>query len=349
MTARLSVRLALAGVVSAMMVTPLADARAQAPAEFFRGKTVTLGVGSGPGGGYDAYSRTLSRYTSRFIPGNPAVVIQYVPGAGGMVIANNTFSVAPKDGSFMAMIPSSVLLDGVLGSAAAKFDVQRFTAIGNMNEEADTCSVWHTTGIATAQDLFARETIIGTAGPASNSHTFPLVMNAILGTRFKLIPGYGGGSTLRIVAMEKGELQGACGIFVSTVLSQFGSQVKEGKLKVVLQMGLDRHPAFADVPNAIEFAKSPEDKQMLALFFGQLALGRAIFAPPEVPAERAKALSDAFAATMNDGDFQAEARKLNLETRWFGPAKMKDVIAEMAATPAAIRDKARQFSAVSKE
>lgn len=334
--------------MGAMALWPWATS-AETPAEFFRGKTVTLGVGSGPGGGYDAYSRTLSRYYGRFIPGNPTIVIQYVPGAGGMVIANNTFSLSPKDGTFMAMIPSSVLLDGVLGSAAAKFDVGKFTPIGNMNEEADTCSVWHTTGINSGQDLMTKEAIIGTAGPASNSHTFPLVMNAIIGTKFKLIPGYGGGSTLRIVAMEKGELHGACGIFVSTVLSQFGSQVKDGKLKVVMQMALERHPAFADVPNAIEFAKSDEDRQMLLLFFGQLALGRALFAPPELPADRALALSEAFAATMKDGDFQAEATKLSLETRWFGPDRMKQVTAQMAATPPAIREKARQFSAVNKE
>lgn len=334
---------------AAAMILGLGTAWAQTPAEFFRGKTVTLAVGSGPGGGYDAYSRTLSRYYGKFIPGNPSVVIQYVPGAGGMVVANNTFSVAAKDGTFMAMIPSSVLLDGVLGSAAAKFEVGRFTPIGNMNEEADTCSVWQTTGITGAQDLMTREVIIGTAGPASNSHTFPLVMNAIIGTKFKLIPGYGGGSTLRIVAMEKGELHGACGIFVSTVLSQFPSQIKDGKLKVVLQMALARHPAFADVPNAVEFAKSDEDRQMLNLFFGQLALGRALFAPPEVPTDRARALSDAFAATMKDAEFQAEATKLNLETRWFGPDRMRTVTEQMAATPPAIRDKARQFSAVSKE
>ena len=334
----------LVAMVGAVTAWPMA-AWSDTPAEFFRGKTVTLGVGSGPGGGYDAYSRTLSRYYGKFIPGNPSIVIQYVPGAGGMVVANNTYSVAAKDGTFMAMIPSSVLLDGVLGSAAAKFDVGKFTPIGNMNEEADTCSVWHTTGINTAQDLLTKEAIIGTAGPASNSHTFPLVMNAVIGTKFKLIPGYGGGSTLRIVAMERGELQGACGIFVSTVLSQFGSQVKEGKLKVVLQMALERHPAFADVPNAVEFAKSDEDRQMLLLFFGQLALGRALFAPPEVPAERASALSEAFAATMKDAEFQAEAQKLNLETRWFGPDRMRQVTAQMAATPASIREKARQFSA----
>jgi tripartite-type tricarboxylate transporter receptor subunit TctC len=134
-------------------------AAAETPAEFFRGKTINLGVGSGPGGGYDAYSRVLTRHYSRFIPGNPTIAIQYVPGAGGMVVANNTYSVAAKNGTYMAMIPASVLLDGVLGSDQAKFDASRFTFIGNMNEEADTCSFWHTSGIRTTEDIFAKDSI----------------------------------------------------------------------------------------------------------------------------------------------------------------------------------------------
>lgn len=332
-------------VIACVIVGLCGYASAETPAEFFRGKTINLGVGSGPGGGYDAYSRVLSRHYSRFIPGNPAVVIQYVPGAGGMVVANNTYSAAAKNGTYMAMIPASVLLDGVLGSDQAKFDASRFTFIGNMNEEADTCSFWHASGITSTQDLFAKEAIIGTAGPASNSHTFPLVMNRVLGTKFKLIPGYGGGSSLRINAMEKGELQGACGIFVSTVLSQFGQQVRDGKLKVLLQMALARHPAFADAPNAVEFAKNDADRQILMLFFAQLALGRAVFAPPELPADRAKALSDAFAATMQDPAFKAEAEKVSVETRWFGPDRMAEVIKAMTATPEAVKARARELLA----
>jgi tripartite-type tricarboxylate transporter receptor subunit TctC len=320
-------------------------AAAETPAEFFRGKTINLGVGSGPGGGYDAYSRVLARHYTRFIPGNPAVVIQYVPGAGGMVVANNTYTSSPKNGTAIAMIPASVLLDGVLGSDQAKFDASRFTFIGNMNEEADTCSFWHTSGITRTEDLFAKEAIIGTAGPASNSHTFPLVMNRVLGTKFKLIPGYGGGSSLRINAMEKGELQGACGIFVSTVLSQFGQQIQDGRLKVLLQMALARHPAFPDAPNAVEFAKTEEDRQILTLFFAQLALGRAIFAPPETPADRAKALSDAFAATMKDPQFQGDAERLQTETRWFGPERMAEVVKAMTATPESVKARARELLA----
>jgi tripartite-type tricarboxylate transporter receptor subunit TctC len=328
-------------VVACALIVGIHAATAETPAEFFRGKTINLGVGSGPGGGYDAYSRVLTRHYSRFIPGKPAVVIQYVPGAGGMVVANNTYSASAKNGTYMAMIPASVLLDGVLGSDQAKFDAGRFTFIGNMNEEADTCSFWHTSGIATTRDIFTKEAIIGTAGPASNSHTFPLVMNRVLGTKFKLIPGYGGGSSLRINAMEKGELQGACGIFVSTVLSQFGQQVREGKLKVLLQMALARHPAFPDAPNAVEFAKNDADRQILTLFFAQLALGRAIFAPPDVPQDRAKALSDAFAATMKDPEFQAEAQKVHVETRWFGPRRMAAVVKAMTATPEPVKARAR--------
>jgi tripartite-type tricarboxylate transporter receptor subunit TctC len=320
-------------------------ADAETPAEFFRGKTINLGVGSGPGGGYDVYSRTLSRYYGKFIPGNPAIVIQYVPGAGGMVVANNTYSAAAKNGTFMAMIPASVLLDGVLGSDQAKFDASRFTFVGNMNEEADTCSFWHASGINKTEDLFSKESIIGTAGPASNSHTFPLVMNKVLGTKFKLIPGYGGGSSLRINAMEKGELQGACGIFVSTVLSQFGQQVRDGKLKVLLQMALTRHPAFPNAANAVEFARTAADRQILTLFFAQLALGRAVFAPPEVPADRAKALQDAFAATMKDPAFQAEAQKVSVETRWFGPDRMAEVVKAMSAAPDSVKSRAREILA----
>jgi tripartite-type tricarboxylate transporter receptor subunit TctC len=338
-------RICVCAIALLVLVVAAHEARAETPAEFFRGKTINLAVGSGPGGGYDAYSRILSRHYGRFIPGNPSIVIQYVPGAGGMVVANDTYSVAPKNGTYISMIPSSVLLDGVLGSSAAKFDPGKFTFVGNMNEEFDTCSFWHDSGIATTGDLFKKEGIIGTAGPASNSHTFPLVMNKVLGTKFKLIPGYGGGSSLRIAAMEKGELQGACGMFVSTVLSQFGQQINDGRLKVLLQMGLSRHPTFADVPNAVEFAKTEPDRQILTLFFAQLALGRPIFAPPDVPADRAKALSDAFAATMKDATFAAEAKKINVETRWFGPERMAEVVKQMSAAPDTVKARARELSA----
>ena len=337
------IRIGFAAVVGLMLAVQ--SVTAQTPAEFFRGKTINLAVGSGPGGGYDAYSRMLSRHYGRFIPGNPSIVIQYVPGAGGMVVANDTYSVAPKNGTYISMIPSSVLLDGVLGSSAAKFDPSKFTFVGNMNEEFDTCSFWHDSGIVMTDDLFKKEGIIGTAGPASNSHTFPLVMNRVLGTKFKLIAGYGGGSSLRIAAMEKGELQGACGMFVSTVLSQFGQQINDGKLKVLLQMGLSRHPTFANVPNAVEFAKNEPDRQIMTLFFAQLALGRPIFAPPDMPADRAKALSDAFAATMKDETFTAEAQKINLETRWFGPERMAEVVKAMSAAPESVKARARELSA----
>lgn len=335
----------LGSAVAALLVAAAGTSVGQTPADFYRGKTLTFGVGSGPGGGYDAYSRLLTRHYGKYVPGNPSVILQHIPAAGGMVAANTTFGVVPKDGTYVTMIPSSVLLDGVLGSTAAKFDVLRFTPIGNMNEEADTCSVWHTAGFETAQDFFVREAIIGTAGPASNSHTFPLAMNAVLGTKFKLIAGYGGGSALRINAMEKGELHGACGIFVSTVLSQFGQQVRDGKLRVLLQMGVGRHPAFPDAPNAVELAKTDEQRLMLTLFFEQLALGRAVFGPPDMPADRARALADAFAATMQDETFLAEARRASLEMRWFGPERMAEIVRRMVATPATVKAKARVYSA----
>ncbi|MFN3889653.1 MAG: Bug family tripartite tricarboxylate transporter substrate binding protein [Beijerinckiaceae bacterium] len=225
-----------------------ASAAADAVEDFYKGKTINMIVASGPGGGYDLYARTLVRHYPRHIPGNPNIVIQYLPGGGGIVAANNVFGVAARDGTGMGMLSSSTFVLAAVGDPNTKFENLKFTFIGNMNEEVDTCSVWHTTGIKSVGDLKARDVIVGTAGAGSNSHTFPVAMNSVLGLRFKPIAGYQGGTPIRVTAMERGELQGMCGVFVSTLNAQLTRQLADGQLKVILQMGLSRHPAYKDVP-----------------------------------------------------------------------------------------------------
>ena len=247
---------ALRSILVAGAVIAGSTSYAQDPASFYAGKTITIGVASSPGGGYDIYARTLVRHFAKHIPGNPNLAIQYMPGGGGIVVANWLFEAARRDGTQIALLASSTFLLAALGDRNTRFKNLGFTYIGNMNEEADTCSAWHTTGVATAKDFLSREVVIGTAGPSSNSHTFPLGMNSVLGAKLKLIAGYAGASTTRTAAMEKGELQGTCGIFVSTLNSQFRPLLDAGQLKVVLQMGLTRHPAYKDVPNALELAPS---------------------------------------------------------------------------------------------
>ncbi|MDP2354920.1 MAG: tripartite tricarboxylate transporter substrate-binding protein [Beijerinckiaceae bacterium] len=330
--------------LSCILVTgAVGQASADAIADFYTGKTISMIVASGPGGGYDLYARTLSRHYPRNIPGNPNVVIQYAPGGGGIVAANNVYGLARRDGTGMGMLASSTFLLAAVGDANTKFENLKFTFIGNMNEEVDTCSVWHTTGIKSAEDIKSREVIIGTAGPGSNSQTFPLAMNSALGMKFKAIPGYQGGAQIRTTAMERGELQGTCGIFVSTLNAQFPQQLAEGKLKVVLQMGLSRHPAYKDVPNALEMANDQKGRAALELLFAQLALGRPVLGPPDIPADRAAALQKAFDVTMNDPQFRAEAEKTRVELRWFDAARMKDVMERMEAAPIAVKEDVRKL------
>lgn len=331
---------ALIGVVFAMGGAPV---KADAVADFYKNKTISMIVASGPGGGYDLYARTLVRHYPRHIPGNPNIVIQYLPGGGGIVAANNVFGVAPRDGTGMGMLSSSTFVLAAVGDPNTKFDNLKFTFIGNMNEEVDTCSVWHTTGINSAADLKVREVIVGTAGAGSNSHTFPVGMNSVLGLKFKPIAGYQGGTPIRVTAMERGELQGMCGVFVSTLNAQLARQLSDGHLKVVLQMGLSHHPDYKDVPNALEMATDPNGRAALELLFAQLALGRPVLGPPDIPADRAAALQKSFDATMNDPQFRAEAEKTRVELRWFGAARMKEVMEQMEAAPKPVKEDVRKL------
>lgn len=334
----------IGGALSCVMLASATGlAGADPVAEFYAGKTISIIVPSGPGGGYDLYVRTLARHYPRNIPGNPNMVIQYVPGGGGIIAANAVYSLARRDGTGIGMLASSTFLLAAVGDANIKFENLRFTFIGNMNEEVDTCSVWHTSGIKSAEDMKVREVILGVTGPGSNSLTFPLAMNSALGMKFKTIRGYQGGAQIRTTAMERGEVQGTCGIFVSTMNAQFPQQLSEGRLKVVLQMGLSRHPAYKDVPNALEIARDPSGRAALELLFAQLALGRPVLGPPDIPADRAAALQKAFDATMNDLQFLAEAEKTRVELRWFGAARMKEVMERMETAPQPVKDDVRKL------
>lgn len=336
-----SVQAAALALLATCVASP--SLHAQDAETFFAGKTINLIVASTPGGGYDAYARVLERHFPRHIPGRPSLTIQYIPGGGGMVAANTVFNLARKDGTTLAMLASSSFLVGALGEPLAKFDITKFTPVGNMSEETDTCSVWHSTGVKDHRDFLQTPLIVGTAGIGSNSQTFPMAMNDVLHAKFKFVTGYQGSATLRTTAMESGELQATCGIFVSTLSSQLDGLLSDGRLKVVLQMGLSRHPKFPDVPNALELAPDEAGRKAFELLFAQLALGRPILAPPGVPKTIAQALAKAFADTMNDPAYLADAQRLKLETRWFGPERMDHIMAQMNQAPEPVKAKVRRM------
>jgi tripartite-type tricarboxylate transporter receptor subunit TctC len=302
-------------------------------------------VAGGAGGGYDAYARTLARFMPKYIPGHPAIVVQNLSGGGGMIAANQIYDVANKDGTALSMLQSSTFLVGALGDRNVKFDDMKFTFIGNMNQEVDTCSVWHTTGIKDAQSFLHGGVILGTTGPGSNGQTFPMAMMDALGANFKLVAGYSEGAA-RILAMQRGELQATCGTFVSTLHSQLQKWVDDGELRVLLQMALERHPSLKDVPDALELARDDASRQELSVLFSQLALGRPLVGPPGLPPDRAAALTQAFEKTMADPDFLQAAGQAKLEMRWFGPERMKQVMAGMMTTTADVRGRLRRVLGV---
>ena len=335
------IKITLCMAIATVSLVAAQPASAQDATKFFADKTINLIVASGPGGGYDMYARILTRHMGRHIPGKPSFAIQYLPGGGGLVAANNLFGIAKKDGATIGLLASSTFLLAAVGDPHTKFENLKFTFIGNMNEEADTCSFWHTTGINTVADLKSRDVIIGTAGVGSNSHTFPLGMNAVINTRFKTISGYSGGAQIRTTAMERGELHGSCGIFVSTLGAQFAQPLAEGKLKVVLQMGLKRHPKYSDIANALELAPDTDSQKALELLFAQLALGRPLLAPPDVPRDRADLLASSFEKTMQDPDYIAEAERTNVESRWFNSDRMREIMVKMEEAPTPIKARVR--------
>jgi tripartite-type tricarboxylate transporter receptor subunit TctC len=331
----------LALCFSYVLVSLATEVSAQDVAKFYAGKSITLAVPSGPGGGYDTYARTLARTYTKHIPGNPSIVVQNVLGGGGMVAANNLYNVSPRDGTALALLASSSLLVSAMGEPLAKFDNLKFTPIGNLSEESDTCAVWRTSSVQNARDFFSREVILGGEGIGSNSQTFPMMMNQVLGGKLKVIPGYGG-TQQRFTAMERGELEGVCGVFVSTMKALFERQIEEGTLRVVLQMGLSRHPTFKDIPNALELAPDAGGRADLSLMFAQLELGRPVLGPPTMPRDRTQALVAAFAETMRDPEYIAETERMKIDRRWFGPERMTSVLERMTAAPDDVKARVRK-------
>jgi tripartite-type tricarboxylate transporter receptor subunit TctC len=307
----------LAGCLLAAVLTPLlaTSAAAQTPADF-KGETITIQIGYGPGGGYDTYGRALARHYGRFIPGNPNVVPKNMPGAGSLRAANHIYNLTARDGMEVGIFAASTAMEPLMGNDQAKFDAAKFGWIGSMNQDISFCGVWQGPGVATSfQDMLkkdSRELIFGSAGPAAISHQHPLVLKNVVGANIRVIAGYDGQKDVNL-AMQRGEVHGACGLFVSSIKAQWLPDVRAGRLKLFVQMGPKTTKEYGDVPDVFDFVSSEEDKKVLELHFKQTILGRPVAASPNLPKDRLAALRNAFLDTMKDQDFLADAQKMNLD------------------------------------
>lgn len=318
--------LALIGAASA-------PAAADAVADFFHGKTLTLVIGYTPGGGYDTYARVLARHYGKFIPGEPTVVVQNMPGAGSMLAANYIFSKAPADGTALGMFSSQAAIEPLMGNDGAKYDPLKFGWIGSMAQEVVFCGLWQNPGAPTSFDeLMTKEVIFGTTAPAGITYQHPAIMKSVIGAKIRLIPGYPGTREITL-AMQKGEVNAMCGLFTSSIKAQFNDEVATGKLKLVIQMGAKRSDEFGKIPSVYDYAKTPEQRAVLDIHFKQLLLSRPLAGPPAIPADRLKALRDGLAATLKDPEFLAEATRTGLEIDFASPDEIVDLLKQYASFP----------------
>jgi tripartite-type tricarboxylate transporter receptor subunit TctC len=312
-----------------------AAAQGQDAASFCKSHKLTLGVPNGPGGGYDIYVRALSRHIADHLPGNPTIVVQNVPAAGGMALANMIYATVPKDGTYIGMVRGTTIQEQIYRNPQVQFDGRKFAWIGNMNSDYDTCIVWTASGITSIDQFYDREIIVGASGVGAQSYSFPVAYRELLGMKLKVITGYPG-TPDRMLAMERGELTGACGVSTSSLASALAQPLAEGKIRVIAQAGAHNDPRFPNVPNILDQAKKPETRQALEFLFVPLTLGRPFAGPPETPKDRLAVLRKGMMDTLKDRDFLDDARKVGIDIEPSDAAATEALVERLFATPSSV-------------
>jgi len=323
----------LVALVAAGVLGAAAPAAAQDDvAAFYRGKQLHIMVGTAAGGGYDLFARIVARHIASHIPGEPVVVVQNLPAAGGLVMTNQLYATAPRDGTVIGAPINGIPTAPLLAPAGAHFDAEKLNWLGSTNREPYVAFVWHTAPVQTLADLRSRDLVVGATTPGTTMVDFPLITNAILGTRFKVVRGYEGTAQINN-AIERGEVEGQGGVGWAAVKAQVPGWITDKKIKVIAQYGLRRHTQLPDVPNVLDLATSDADRRALRTLFARTEYGRPYFLPPEVPAARVSALRRAFDATMRDPAFIADAAKLQLEIDPMAGEELQGLIGELGRTP----------------
>ena len=308
-------------------------------ADFYRGKQLRIVVGSAVGGAYDLYARAVARHIVHHIPGNPTVIVQNQPAAGGMVMTNQLFSLGPKDGTVIGAplngVPTAPMLQ-----AGAQFDASKLNWLGSINREAYVGFIWHTVPVSQIGDMATKEVLVGSTTVGATMNDFPLLLNDLLGYKFKVVRGYQGTPQINL-AIERGEIQGNAGVGWASVKALTQNWIDEKKIKILVQYNLEPYPELAGVPMVMSLAKTDTDRLAMRLLFARTEYARPYFLPPDVPAERVEAIRRAFDATMKDPAFLADAEKQQLEISPMTGEALQTLIGELAQTPSAIAQRVR--------
>jgi tripartite-type tricarboxylate transporter receptor subunit TctC len=310
----------LALIVSALVGAPAAA------------QTTTVVVGYSPGAAYDIYMRAFARHLGKHLPGNPTVVPQNMAGAGSMRAANFLFNAAPKDGTTIGMFARGLAMQPLLDPTGVQYDARKFNWIGSLTSDTSLVLSWHTTGFRTIDDARKREMVIAGTGVGADSVIYPYILNGVLGTKFKVVTGYPGANEF-LLAVERGEAEGAAVSWRGTVMSSRPEWVTGKKINIMTQLGLKKHPEMGNAPLVLEYAKTDSDRNVLELIVARQDMAYPIVAPPGVPAERVALLRRAFEAVMKDPEYLADAKKQQLDTDFMRGEEIAKLIERIYAMP----------------
>jgi tripartite-type tricarboxylate transporter receptor subunit TctC len=310
-------------------------AQGQTSDAFYKGKRVTIEVGSAAGSGYDAYARLVARHMTNHLPGNPAVVVQNLPGGGGLTSANHLYNVVARDGTIIGSVQRGLLISPLIMPDGVKYDVTKFRWLGSTNAESGVVAVWHSAPFQTISDVMQNEMVVGGSGPYTDSETTPRAYNRILGTKFKIVSGYESTAPV-LLAMERGEVQGIGNSSWSNWTTTYAHYLKDKTVRLLLQSGPDPNPDLPDVPMAMDLAKTEADRQTLELLLAPNKIGRPFVAPPEVPQDRVAALRAAFDATVGDPALRAEAKAQNMDISPVTGVYIEQTVVRLYALPPSV-------------
>ncbi|MPZ38435.1 MAG: hypothetical protein GEU95_10250 [Rhizobiales bacterium] len=313
-------------IVAATLYLP-AQSFAGPVEEFYRGKRLTVYGGSSSGGGTDIYGRTIARFIAKHIPGQPSVTVINMPGANGLVVANQLYRSLPKDGTAIGTFDRAAAMHSIWGNPAAQFVATELNWIGSANIDTSLCVTWHTSGIDTLDKFLTREVVLG-----SSAIYHANLLNSLFGAKLKQVRGYPGGNDI-VLALERGEVQGRCNWSWSSIISTRSEWIRDKKINVLLQFAEEKHLELPNVPLVTDLAKTEQQRQMLDLTLSSQTMARPFAAPPSVPAERTSALRKAFIDTIRDPEFLAAAKAQQLEVSPVSGQKIQDILAQIATTP----------------
>jgi tripartite-type tricarboxylate transporter receptor subunit TctC len=326
-------------LASLLLASP---ALADGVADFYRGRTINVLVGVNVGGGYDFEARLLARFMRAHIPGNPLLVPQNMIGAGGIKMANFLYSIAAQDGTALGMFPNTLVAAQAVGTEGVQYDANKFAWLGSITTSPVTLAVWHAAGVQSIDDARKREVVVAASNKGAITYTFPRMLNELIGTRFKIVSGYQGNSTMTI-AMERGEVEGVTNSWDSWK-SFNPAWVADRKIKILVQTE-PKSNDLADVPSVQELARNPNDRRIIQLIVSGDALGKPLATAPNVPAERVQALRDAFDATIRDPAFIEAAAAARVEINPIYGLALQATVEKVLATPKNLAERAKMIIA----